>query len=158
MDLSFTAEEEAFREDVRGWLTTALPPPLAAKADTDTHFEHEETMQWHRILAERGWAAPHWPKEHGGPGFSANQRFMLNEVLELAGAPRLSPFGLVMVGPLIIQFGTDAQKERFLPKILSGEEVWCQGYSEPNSGSDLASLQMRAVDAGDHFVVNGQKT
>ncbi len=158
MDLSFTAEEEAFREEVRAWIAQAMPPHIKAKAEVDGHFEHEETMEWHRILAKKGWIAPNWPEELGGPGFSANQRFIFQEELELAGTPQLSPFGLVMVGPLIIQFGNDAQKKRFLPKILSGEEAWCQGYSEPGSGSDLASLSTRAVDAGDHFLVNGQKT
>jgi alkylation response protein AidB-like acyl-CoA dehydrogenase len=159
MDLSFTAEEEAFRREVRAWIEQAMPPHIQAKAAVDGHFEQEEVMQWHRLLFERGWVAPHWPKEHGGPGLDATKRFILTEELELAGAPLLSPFGLMMVGPLIIQFGTDAQKARFLPKILSGDEVWCQGYSEPNAGSDLASLGMSAVDDGEgHFVVNGQKT
>ncbi|MCA9583422.1 MAG: acyl-CoA dehydrogenase family protein, partial [Myxococcales bacterium] len=117
------------------------------------------TMEWHRILYKKGWVAPHWPKEHGGPGFDANRRFILSEELELAGTPQLSPFGLVMVGPLIMQFGSDEQKKRYLPKILSGDEVWCQGYSEPNAGSDLASLRMSAEDDGNgHFIVNGQKT
>ncbi len=115
-------------------------------------------MEWHKILAKKGWVAPHWPKEVGGPGWDATRRFIFSEELELAGTPGLSPFGLAMVGPLIIQFGNDQQKERFLPKILSGEEVWCQGYSEPNAGSDLASLQLRAEDKGDHFLLNGQKT
>jgi alkylation response protein AidB-like acyl-CoA dehydrogenase len=158
MDLSFTAEEEAFRKEVRAWIASAMPPHLEQKSEMDGHFTPEEMNEWHRILAKKGWAAPHWPTEHGGPGFTANQRFILGEELELAGTPTLSPFGLMMVGPLIIQFGSDEQKKRFLPKILSGEEVWCQGYSEPGSGSDLASLSMRAEDAGDHFVVNGQKT
>jgi alkylation response protein AidB-like acyl-CoA dehydrogenase len=101
----------------------------------------------------------HWPEEHGGAGLDVTSRFILSEELELSGTPTLSPFGLSMVGPLLIQFGTDAQKQRFLPKILAGEEVWCQGYSEPNAGSDLASLKTRAEDDGaGHFVVNGQKT
>ena len=158
MDLSFTPAQRAFREEVRAWIKSALPPHLAAKAAADAHFEMPEVMEWHRILAARGWVAPHWPKEHGGPGLDATERFILVEELELAGAPFLSPFGLAMVGPLLIQFGTDAQKQRFLPKILSGDEVWCQGYSEPNAGSDLASLKLRADDDGDAFVLNGQKT
>jgi alkylation response protein AidB-like acyl-CoA dehydrogenase len=103
--------------------------------------------------------APHWPVEHGGPGLDATSRFILTEELELAGAPGLSPFGLSMVGPLLMQFGSEAQKKRFLPKILAGEEIWCQGYSEPNAGSDLASLKLRAEDDGKgHFIMNGQKT
>lgn len=158
MDLSFTEDEEAFREEVRAGIASALPPELAAKAAVDAGFSMEDSMRWHRILAEKGWAAPNWPEEHGGPGWDAARRFIFTEELEKAGTPQLSPFGLSMVGPLLIQFGTDEQKARYLPKILSGEEVWCQGYSEPNAGSDLASLRTEAKDAGDHFVVNGQKT
>ncbi|PRQ06615.1 acyl-CoA dehydrogenase family protein [Enhygromyxa salina] len=158
MDLNFTSDEQAFRAEVRAWIHEALPEDLAVKARASAQFTHDELMRWHEILAAKGWVAPAWPKPFGGPGFSAAERFIFNEELELAGTPPLSPFGLVMVGPLIQRFGTDAQRERFLPKILSGEEVWCQGYSEPNAGSDLASLRMSAEDRGDHFVVNGQKT
>ncbi|HEY4117794.1 MAG TPA: acyl-CoA dehydrogenase family protein [Byssovorax sp.] len=159
MDLSFTTEELAFRDEVRAWIASAMPPHLRAKADVDAHFEHDEVMEWHKILYAKGWVAPHWPAEHGGPGLDVTRRFILTEELELSGAPTLSPFGLVMVGPLLVQFGTDAQKKRFLPKILSGEEVWCQGYSEPNAGSDLASLKLRAEDDGQgNFILNGQKT
>src|SRR5215471_21570423 len=158
MDLSFSPEELAFRDEVRAWLAEAMPKHLRDKAEVDAHFDHKEVMEWHKLLAQKGWVAPHWPKEFGGPGFDATRRFILTEELELAGTPHLSPFGLVMLGPLLMQFGTDAQKKRFLPKILSGEEVWCQGYSEPNAGSDLASLQLRAVKNGDDYVLNGQKT
>src|SRR5688500_3336961 len=158
MDLSFSPQHEAFREEVAAWLRTAMPPHIAAKAAVDGNFSMEEIMEWHRVLYAKGWIAPHWPKEHGGPGWDAAKRFIFNEELEKAGTPQLSPFGLSMVGPLILQFGTAAQKDRFLPKILSGEEVWCQGYSEPNAGSDLASLRTEARDEGDHFVVTGQKT
>jgi alkylation response protein AidB-like acyl-CoA dehydrogenase len=159
MDMTFSPEHRAFREEVRAWLKTALPPHLQAKAEVDGHFEMSDIMEWHRILYRKGWLAPHWPTEHGGPGFDVTRRFILTEELELAGMPHLSPFGLHMVGPLLQQFGNDAQKARYLPKILSGEEVWCQGYSEPNSGSDLASLRTRADDDGKgHFVVSGQKT
>ncbi|GAC1353458.1 MAG: acyl-CoA dehydrogenase family protein [Polyangiales bacterium] len=158
MDLSFTPEERAFRDEVRTWIRQAMPPHLRAKADADAHFESDEVMEWHRILYAKGWVAPHWPKEVGGAGLDVARRFILTEELELAGAPALSPFGLSMVGPLLIQFANDAQKQRYLPKILAGEEKWCQGYSEPNAGSDLASLRLEAADAGDHFVLNGQKT
>ena len=158
MDLSFSAEDEAFREEVRAFLADSLPDTLRAKADIDAPFTMEDTMQWHRILHGKGWSAPGWPEKHGGPGLSATHRFILTEELELAGTPHLSPFGLVMVGPAIMQFGTPEQKERFLPKILSGDEVWCQGYSEPDAGSDLASLRCKAEDDGDHFIINGQKT
>lgn len=159
MDLSFTPEQEAFRTEVRAFLRDAMPAHIAAKAEIDGHFEHDEVMQWHKVLADKGWAAPHWPEAHGGTGWDAAKRFIFSEELETGGAPTLSPFGLVMVGPLIVQFGSDAQKQRFLPKILSGEEVWCQGYSEPEAGSDLASLRTTAVDDGKgNFIVNGQKT
>jgi alkylation response protein AidB-like acyl-CoA dehydrogenase len=159
MDLSFTPEHEAFRAEVRAWIAASLPPKLKHKAAIDAYFEMPEVMEWHKILAGKGWIAPHWPKEVGGTGWDATRRFIFTEELELAGTPQLSPFGLSMVGPLIIQFGNAAQKARYLPKILSGEEVWCQGYSEPNAGSDLASLRCAAVDDGaGHFVVNGQKT
>jgi alkylation response protein AidB-like acyl-CoA dehydrogenase len=159
MDLSFSTEELAFRDEVRHFLATGLPENIKRKAENDEHFSHDEVMQWHKVLYQRGWIAPNWPTEHGGPGLSPTQRFILTEELELAGTPHLSPFGLSMVGPLLMQFGNDEQKKRFLPKILSGDEVWCQGYSEPNAGSDLASLQLRAEDDGQgNFILNGQKT
>lgn len=158
MDLSFSPDDLRFRDEVRSWLGEAMPAGIRAKAEVDAHFEMEEVMQWHRILYGKGWVAPHWPTKFGGPGLSATQRFILTEELELAGAPSLSPFGLSMVGPAIMQFGTPEQQQRFLPKILSGDEVWCQGYSEPGAGSDLASLRTTATDDGDAFVLNGQKT
>lgn len=158
MNLTFTEEEEAFRREVRTWIEQAMPEDIREKARGAGHFTPEDSLVWHKILYEKGWAAPHWPKEHGGTGWDAARRFIFQEEMELAGAPQLSVFGLSMVAPLIISFGTEEQKTRFLPKILSGEELWCQGYSEPNAGSDLASLRTTAEDAGDHFVVNGQKT
>ena len=157
MDMSFSPEHLAFRDEVRAFIREKMPKDLAAIAEVDGHFDMKDVMRWHKVLFEKGWVAPHWPKEFGGPGWDATRRFVFNEEIELSGAPLLSPFGLVMVGPLIMQFGSDAQKQRFLPKILSGEEVWCQGYSEPNAGSDLASLRTRGVLEGDHWVVNGQK-
>ncbi len=159
MDMSFSPEHLAFREEVRRWIDGAMPPHIAAKAAVDGQFSHAEVMEWHRVLYKKGWVAPHWPQQHGGSGLDVSGRFILTEQLELSGAPSLSPFGLVMVGPLLMQFGTPAQQQRFLPKILSGEEVWCQGYSEPNAGSDLASLKLRAEDDGKgNFILNGQKT
>ncbi|HVK69458.1 MAG TPA: acyl-CoA dehydrogenase family protein [Polyangium sp.] len=159
MDLSFTPEQIAFRDEVRAWIREAMPPRIREIAAVDGHFEHDEIMEWHRILHRKGWVAPHWPAEWGGAKLDVTRRFILTEELELAGAPALSPFGLMMVGPLILQFGSDAQRKRFLPKILAGEEVWCQGYSEPNAGSDLASLKLSAeLDGKGNYVLNGQKT
>ncbi len=158
MDMDFTAEQLAFQQEVRDWIQGAMPKEMARKAAAGASFTHEEQMDWHRILFEKGWIAPNWPKEVGGTGWDVAQRFLFNEEIVRANAPQLSPFGLSMVGPLLIQFGSDAQKQRFLPKILSGEEIWCQGYSEPNAGSDLASLQLRADKDGDDYVLNGQKT
>jgi alkylation response protein AidB-like acyl-CoA dehydrogenase len=158
MNLTFSEEEEAFRQEVRAWIQEAMPEDMRARAEGTGGFSLEDSVAWQKILYEKGWVAPHWPKEVGGTGWDAARRFIFQEEMELAGTPQLSVFGLSMVGPLIISFGTDAQKKRFLPKILSGEELWCQGYSEPGSGSDLASLRTTAEDAGDHFIVNGQKT
>jgi alkylation response protein AidB-like acyl-CoA dehydrogenase len=158
MDLSFSAEDEAFRREVAAFIREALPDDLAAKAEIDAPFSMDDIMRWHRILFQKGWVAWGWPKKFGGPGLSPTQCFILTEELELAGTPQLSPFGLMMVAPAIMQFGTPEQQARFLPKILSGEEVWCQGYSEPEAGSDLASLRVKAESDGDDFIVNGQKT
>ncbi|MEB2343769.1 MAG: acyl-CoA dehydrogenase family protein [Deltaproteobacteria bacterium] len=158
MDLAYSPEQLAFRQEVRQWIQDAMPAPIRAKAEGGGHFEHEEQMEWHRILFRKGWVAPHWPKEVGGTGWDIGRRHIFGEELVRANAPQLSPFGLTMVGPLLIQFGTPEQKQRFLPRILSGEEVWCQGYSEPNAGSDLASLQLRAEKDGTDYVLNGQKT
>jgi alkylation response protein AidB-like acyl-CoA dehydrogenase len=159
MDLSFTAAQETFRRETRAWIAAAMPPHLAKKAREHAQFEHAETQEWHGILAKKGWAAPSWPKQFGGADLDPTRRFILREELVMAGAPELSPFGIGMVGPLLTQYGSDWQKERFLPKILSGEETWCQGYSEPGAGSDLASLQLKAEDDGkDHFILDGQKT
>ena len=158
MDLAYSPEQLAFRKEVRQWIQDAMPAHIQAKAQGGAHFEHDELMEWHKILYAKGWVAPHWPKEVGGTGWDIGRRHIFGEELVRANAPQLSPFGLMMVGPLLIQFGTPEQKQRFLPKILSGEEVWCQGYSEPNAGSDLASLQLRAEKDGDDYVLNGQKT
>ena len=159
MELSFTPAQEAFRAEVRAWIASAMPPHIARKAKEHQTFDHEEQREWHRILYRKGWLALNWPKEYGGAGLLPTERFILQEELVMAGTPDLSPFGVRMVGPLIIQYGSDWQRERFLPKILSGDEVWCQGYSEPGAGSDLASLQLKAEDDGEgNYVLNGQKT
>jgi alkylation response protein AidB-like acyl-CoA dehydrogenase len=158
MDMSFTAEDREFAAEVRAFVDSAMPPDIKVKAQGGGGYNHQETMEWHRVLYEKGWVAPHFPQEYGGTGWDHTKGFLFSEELVLANAPTLSPFGLGMVGPLLIQYGTAEQKERFLPKILSGDDVWCQGYSEPNAGSDLASLQLRAERDGDDYVLNGQKT
>jgi len=157
MNMNLAPEHLAFREEVRQFLAE-MPPGLAKKARDAYYFDADETMEWHRLLYEQGWIAPNWPKEHGGTGWDVTRRFIFAEELARANTPELSPFGLIMVGPLLIEFGTDEQKEHFLPKILSGDDIWCQGYSEPNAGSDLAALQLRADKDGDDYVLNGQKT
>jgi alkylation response protein AidB-like acyl-CoA dehydrogenase len=158
MDLNFTAEDQRFRAEVRAFIDAKLPPDLSARVLAGQRLGKEDFLRWHRILYQQGWVAPHWPVEFGGTGWNAVQRHIFSEECADAGAPALMPFGLVMVAPVIMAFGNAAQKEYFLPRILSGEDWWCQGYSEPGSGSDLASLKTRAERAGDKYVVNGQKT
>jgi alkylation response protein AidB-like acyl-CoA dehydrogenase len=158
MDMSFSTEDLAFRGEVRDWISSAMPDTMRKTAESGAGHDFDATRQWHTILHEKGWSAPAWPVEYGGTGWDATKQFIFSEECIRANTPLLSGFGLNMVGPLLIQFGTDDQKQRFLPKILSGEEVWCQGYSEPNSGSDLASLKLKADKDGDDYVLNGQKT
>ena len=158
MDLNYSPEETAFRDSVRGWLAANLPAELREKVVAYAELTREDLLRWHRILAAKGWIAPAWPVEWGGTGWSPVQRYIFEEECGYAGAPPLIPFGLAMCAPVLLRFGTEAQKRRFLPRIYNGEDFWCQGYSEPGSGSDLASLKTRAVRQGDHYVVNGQKT
>ena len=158
MDLNYSPEELAFRDDVRSWLQSHLPEDLKNKVASYAHLSKDDLLRWHRILAKKGWVAPAWPKEWGGTGWNIVQRYIFEEELGYAGGPMLIPFGLAMCAPVLLHFGTEAQKKRFLPRIYSGDDFWCQGYSEPGSGSDLASLKTKAVRQGDHYVVNGQKT
>jgi len=153
MDLNYSPEELAFRDEVRSWLAANLPQELKDRG----HLSKEELMRWHRILAQKGWVAPAWPKEWGGTGWNVVQRYIFEEELGYAGSPPIIPFGINMCAPVLLAFGTEAQKKRFLPRIYRGEDFWCQGYSEPGSGSDLASLKTKALREGDHYVVNGQK-
>ena len=157
MDLNFSAEESAFRDEVRSWLGANLPQDLREKAENYAHLSKEDLLRWHRILAKRGWVAPAWPKEWGGTGWNVVQRYVFEEELGYAGAPPIIPFGVTMCAAVLLRFGTEAQKKRFLPRIYNGDDFWCQGYSEPGSGSDLASLKTKAVRHGEHYVVNGQK-
>lgn len=158
MDLRFSAEELAFRDEVRAFLREHLPPALATKVREGLRLSRDDMARWHAILAARGWLASHWPREWGGPGWGPVQRFIFENECALAGAPRIVPFGVNMLGPVLIKYGTEAQKRHWLPRILDGSDWWCQGYSEPGAGSDLASLRTSAVRHGDHYIVNGQKT
>ncbi|HEY1610078.1 MAG TPA: acyl-CoA dehydrogenase family protein, partial [Paraburkholderia sp.] len=157
MNLNFTAEEEAFRAEVLRFLRERLPQRIAAKVQSGRRITRDDMQTWHRILHEQGWLANHWPKEYGGTGWTAVQKFIFENECAIAGAPRIVPFGLNMLGPVLIKYGTDAQKRHWLPRILDGSDWWCQGYSEPGAGSDLASLRTSAVRDGNDYVVNGQK-
>ncbi|MBB3121211.1 acyl-CoA dehydrogenase family protein [Pseudoduganella violacea] len=158
MDLNYSAEDEAFRQQVRAFLDAELPPDLQAKVRRHLRLTKDDYVRWHRIAARQGWAAPAWPTEYGGPGWNATQRHIWEDECARAGTPRILPFGVNMVAPVIMTFGSAQQKAYYLPRILSCEDWWCQGYSEPGSGSDLASLKTTAVREGEHYIVNGQKT
>ena len=159
MELGFSTKDAAFRDEVRRFLDDKLTPELRATGElmTSVYADYETTMTWHKALYEKGWVAPAWPVEYGGCDWSVTQHYIFSSELSAAGAPALSPMGLGMCGPVLIGYGTQAQKDYYLPRILSGADFWCQGYSEPGSGSDLASLQMSAVEDGDDFICNGQK-
>jgi alkylation response protein AidB-like acyl-CoA dehydrogenase len=159
MDMEFSPADLAFREEVRDFLSANLPDRLrdGARRTPGVFVEPDIGMEWHRILYQKGWVAPHWPKEDGGTGWTPTQKFIFEKECALAGAPSLAILGLRLVGPVICHFGTPEQKARFLPRILSGEDYWCQGYSEPGSGSDLASLKTAARLEGDEYVINGSK-
>jgi alkylation response protein AidB-like acyl-CoA dehydrogenase len=157
MNLDLSAADEAFRSDVREFLGKALTPELSRAAQAGFGVSRELGSRWHRTLFDKGWIAPEWPAEHGGTGWSPAQKHIFSEELALVGGPMLMPFALGMVGPVIYTYGTDEQKTQHLPGILDGSVWWCQGYSEPGSGSDLASLKTAAVRDGDDYVVNGQK-
>jgi acyl-CoA dehydrogenase len=159
MNLDLSPEEIAFRDDVRAFLDSALTPQLreAGRRATSVFMDKQYSLAWQTILHAKGWVAPSWPRQYGGTGWSDMQRYIFAAQCARAGAPSLAPMGLRMVGPCIMRYGTEAQKAHYLPRILSGEDYWCQGYSEPGSGSDLASLQLRAVSDGDDYVLNGSK-
>ena len=159
MDLSFSPEEEAFRQEVRAFIAEAKPQlPAEVGAPEAGTRSKEDYLAWHKLLYKKGWVAPLWPKQYGGTGWNVTQRYIFNEEVANAEMPTTLPFGLNMVAPVIFTFGNDEQKQKYLPRILSGEDWWCQGYSEPGSGSDLASLRTKAVREGDSYIVNGQKT
>ncbi|MBX3446715.1 MAG: acyl-CoA dehydrogenase family protein [Parvibaculaceae bacterium] len=156
MDMRFSPDELAFRDEVREFIANNYPQELRGARRGE--MSKEDILKWHRILYKKGWVVPHWPVEYGGTGWTITQRYIWNEENARAETTPLLPFGLSMVGPVIYTFGNEEQKKRFLPGILSGDDWWCQGYSEPGSGSDLASLRTKAVREGDHYIVNGSKT
>jgi len=163
MNLDFSPEDLAFRDEVRAFIAENYPAELRAKVDEGDEMAKEDFLSWHRILAKKGWVAPSWPKEWGGCDWTSTQKYLFSEEMARADAIAILPFGVAMVAPVIYTFGTKEQKERYLPKIYNGEEWWCQGYSEPGAGSDLASLKTKAErftgdDGKEYYLVNGQKT
>ena len=157
MELNLSGEEAAFRDEVRAFIAENYPAEMRVP-NPETDLSKEQMLLWHRILHQKGWLAPLWPKEYGGPGWSITQRFIFEQETSRAGTLPPLALSVTMVGPVIYTFGNDTQKQKFLPRILSGEDWWCQGYSEPGSGSDLASVRTKAVRDGDHYIVNGHKT
>ena len=162
MDLAFTSEEQQFREDIRAWVHGNLPSDISHKVLNSLHLTRDDMQKWAKILGKKGWLGHGWPKEFGGPGWNAVQKHLFEEECALAGAPRVVPFGPVMVAPVIMAFGNAKQQQQHLPGIASGDVWWSQGYSEPGSGSDLASVKCKAElvkgIGGDKYIVNGQKT
>ncbi|MEO0401575.1 MAG: acyl-CoA dehydrogenase family protein [Pseudomonadota bacterium] len=158
MDLSYSPDELAFQDELRSFLRDELPGDIADKVRLGADLSKDDMERWHAILNARGWLAQNWPHAFGGAEWSAVQRHIYDVEAAAAHAPRIVPFGLSMLGPVLQKFGSKAQQDHWLPRILDGSDWWCQGYSEPGAGSDLASLKTRAVRDGDHYIVNGQKT
>ena len=158
MNVDLTPEELAFREEVRQFFREKYPADLKNKGENGIPFEKEDYVRWQKILFQQGWAAVNWPVEYGGTGWTPVQKYVYAEEMAQANAPDIVPFGMKMVAPVIYTYGTAEQRERFLPDILHSNVWWCQGYSEPGSGSDLASLKTKAEHHGDHYLVNGTKT
>ncbi len=157
MNVDFTPADQSFRKEVREFIAENLPKAVRGKSRREYEGK-DDFLAWHKVLHKKGWIAPSWPKQYGGTGWTSTQKYIFGEECAAADTPLVLPFGVAMVGPVIYTFGNDEQKKEHLPKILSGERWWCQGYSEPGSGSDLASLKTTAVREGDHYIVNGQKT
>lgn len=158
MDLNFTVEEEAFRQEVRAFFAQSLPPRFAQRTAAGLGLSKTEQLEWQAILNAKGWLAPHWPVEWGGTGWSVVEKYIFDLESSLANAPMPVAFAFSMLAPVLLKYGSEAQKRHWLPRMLDGSDWWCQGYSEPGAGSDLAALKTRAVLDGDHYVVNGQKT
>ena len=154
MNLAFSEEDLAFRQEVRDFLAARLPDDIRERCGRGHILGSEDLIRWQKILNDQGWMAPNWPVEYGGTGWTLTQKYIGAQEFSSACAP-LPTFGITMLGPVLIAFGNDAQKARYLPRILNSDDVWCQGYSEPGAGSDLARLKTRAVRDGDHYVING---
>jgi alkylation response protein AidB-like acyl-CoA dehydrogenase len=158
MDLDFSTEELAFRDEVRQFLASQLPADIRDRISRGDHSHvRDDTIRWQKILHAKGWGAPAWPVEFGGTGWSKTQQYIFETECSLADAPAQLAFGIKMVAPVLMRYGSPEQQNKFLPRILAAEDWWCQGYSEPGSGSDLASLKMKAERDGDEYVLNGQK-
>ena len=158
MEISFTKEDIEFRDEIRSWIENDYPSHIKEKQDKGEILTKEEVIEFHKALAARGWLGYNWPSKYGGTGWTSTQIYIFQKEFGLAGCPNILPFGVGMVGPVIYTFGNEEQKKRFLPDILNFDTWWCQGYSEPGSGSDLASLKTKAVREGDNYIVNGSKT
>jgi len=158
MDFNFTQDENDFRQEIKDWLSENLSQRISNKVKKFQRLDKNDYEEFMKALSAKGWLAVNWPKDHGGTGWSNTQKHIFEEEIVKAGAPRIVPFGLNMLGPVLMEFGNEEQKKYYLPRILNCEDWWAQGYSEPGSGSDLASLKTKAVDHGDHYIVNGQKT
>jgi pimeloyl-CoA dehydrogenase large subunit len=158
MDLRFTPAENAFREEVRHFFMTEVPLPIRQKVESGHHLTKADILESHSVIYKKGWAVPHWPKEWGGTSWTPTQQFLYSEEMQACSVSPSLPFNANMCGPVVIAFGTEEQKKKFLPRMASMEDWWCQGFSEPGAGSDLASLKTTAVREGDHYIVNGQKT
>jgi alkylation response protein AidB-like acyl-CoA dehydrogenase len=157
MDLRYSDDDLAFRDEVRNFISEEFPPEIQAAVQRSSYVPKDHMVKWQKILHKRGWIAPNWPVEYGGTGWTPMQKHIYAEEYQAADCPKISSFGITMVGPVIYTYGSEAQKKQHLPSILNSDVFWCQGYSEPGSGSDLASLQTRAIRDGDDYVVNGQK-
>jgi len=158
VNVAFTVEELNFKNAVRAFLEAEFPADIRAKIDGRFRLDKEDYVRWQKILYRKGWAAPNWPVEYGGTGWTAIQKYIFAEEMARVGAPEPVAFGIKMVAPVIFTYGSEEQRQRFLPDILASNVWWCQGYSEPNAGSDLAALKTSAVLDGDHYIVNGTKT
>lgn len=158
MELALSTDEETFRDEVQHFLNARLPARLSEKVRLGIRLTRDDMVQWHTILNEQGWLASHWPVQWGGTGWNAKQKYIFDYECALAHAPRVVAFGVNMLAPVLIKYGSEQQKQHWLPRILDSSDWWCQGYSEPGAGSDLAAVKTTAIRVGDHYVVNGQKT